>query len=74
MIYTDGIHLVADSLQELHSFAVSIGLSRKYFHGIRRGHPHYDITSKLTLSKVFDSENVEFISSKEILEISKKMK
>jgi hypothetical protein len=46
MIYTDGVHMVADSLAELHAFASSIGLKRIYFHGVRKGHPHYDLTNK----------------------------
>lgn len=29
MIYTDGIHVVGTTLQELHEFAMLIGLSRK---------------------------------------------
>ena len=43
MTYTDGIHLVADSLEELHEFASSIGIKRCWFHGMRKGHPHYDL-------------------------------
>lgn len=37
-------HLMADSIQELHEFAVSIGLPARAFH---RGahHPHYDVTA-----------------------------
>lgn len=37
-------HLMADSIQELHEFAVSIGLpARAFHHGAR--HPHYDVTA-----------------------------
>ena len=41
MVYTDGTHLVADTLIELHKFADKIGLKREWFqdHQI----PHYDI-------------------------------
>ncbi len=37
-------HLMADSLQELHEFAVGISLPARAFH---RGavHPHYDVTA-----------------------------
>jgi len=31
MVYTDGIHLVADSLEELHEFAHKIGLKREWY-------------------------------------------
>ena len=36
-------HLTADSLEELHAFAVNIGFSARAFHQGAR-HPHYDIT------------------------------
>lgn len=37
-------HLMADSVQELHEFAVSIGLPARAFHRGAR-HPHYDVTA-----------------------------
>ena len=46
MILTDGTHLVSDeSLDELHQFAYwKLGLrGRRRFHGLRKGHPHYDV-------------------------------
>lgn len=36
-------HLVADSLDELHSFATLLGLQRSWFQGKGR-YPHYDVT------------------------------
>lgn len=36
-------HLVADSLEELHSFAAAIGLKRDWFQD-RASYPHYDVT------------------------------
>jgi len=35
-------HLVADSLDELHSFALKIGLKRKWFQS-SASYPHYDV-------------------------------
>jgi len=43
MVYTDGKHLVADNINELHRFAQSIGLKRKWFQDHRI--PHYDLTT-----------------------------
>lgn len=43
MVYTDGIHLIADTLEELHRFAYLINLKRCWFHGVRKKHPHYDL-------------------------------
>lgn len=36
-------HLVADSIDELHEFANSLGLKRKWFQ-ISASYPHYDVT------------------------------
>lgn len=44
MVYTDGVHLIADSLEELHAFALSIGLKRCWFQNHR--HKHYDLTTR----------------------------
>lgn len=35
-------HLMADSVDELHTFAASIGLKRSWFQD-KPGHPHYDL-------------------------------
>ena len=46
-------HLLADSVEELHEFAASIGLSKHAFHRAARI-PHYDITEpqrQLVLAK-----------------------
>jgi len=45
VVYTDKIHLVADSEEELHVFAKRIGLKRTWFQDHKR-HPHYDLTTK----------------------------
>ena len=37
-------HLLADSVEELHEFAASIGLSKYAFHRAARI-PHYDVTA-----------------------------
>ena len=53
-VYTDGTHLIADSLDELHAFAAKIGLKRYWFQDAKKLHPHYDITTRRML------ENNEF--------------
>lgn len=45
MLYTDGTHLIADSLDELHGYANKIKLKRGWFESHWR-HPHYDIVNK----------------------------
>lgn len=70
MVYTDGVHLIADSLSELHDFAKSIGLKRCWFQNKRgKNHPHYDLTNKHILQKA-ELNGAKRISSKEIIKIS----
>lgn len=40
--YRQACHLMADSEQELHTFAQRLGLRRAWFQP--RSHPHYDLT------------------------------
>jgi hypothetical protein len=70
MIYTDGIHLIADTLPELHKFALSIGLKRHFFEGVKKRHPHYDLTNEKIKAKALQA-GAERISSKEIVSILK---
>lgn len=72
MIYTDGVHLVADSLDELHKYAVKMGIKKHWFHGTRKGHPHYDIPY-LAAQKVVEDPDVHYITTREILIKSKQM-
>ncbi len=68
MLYTDKIHLVADTIEELHEFAKSIGIGRWYYEGVRKGHPHYDIPRK-KLAAVL--AQVPIVDKRKILEVSK---
>lgn len=36
-------HMVADTLEELHTMAQQLGLKRRWFQTSRSGMPHYDI-------------------------------
>lgn len=38
-------HMTADTTEELHLMASVLGLKKCWFHGVRRGHPHYDLTA-----------------------------
>ena len=53
MVYVDALfcargrewcHMSADTLDELHAFARQIGVPRCWYHGLRKGHPHYDLS------------------------------
>jgi hypothetical protein len=49
MVATDGVHLVADHLDELHAFARRLGLRREWFQDGPR--PHYDLTTRRALER-----------------------
>lgn len=84
MVYTDGTHLVADSLSELNLFAEQIGLNRCYFEGIKKNHPHYDLKNwkkkdlwcgetKQTFYKKAINHGAVDRNKREILRISQEM-
>jgi hypothetical protein len=66
MIYTDKIHLASDrDLEELHTFAESIGLKKCWFHRSKH-HPHYDLTNETIRAKAIESGAV-YVRSKRLL-------
>jgi hypothetical protein len=72
MIYTDGTHLIADSIYELHRFAQKIRLKREWFqeHPI---HPHYDLTTKRVLERAI-SKGAIVVTKKELVNLYRKIK
>jgi len=74
MIITDGIHVVStESLEELHEWAERHGIHRKWFHGARKGHPHYDLPStRKFLIHDFQCKG-QLCASREILLASKRI-
>ncbi len=67
MVYTDGVHLVADDQEELHRFAQSVGLKPQWFQRQRPNHPHYDITTSRMLRKILNTNMVTKISTKQLI-------
>jgi len=73
MIYTDGVHLVVDGLEEeLHLFAQSVGLKRQWFQD-HSHHPHYDITTSRMLRRILSRDTVVRVSTKQLLKLSEGM-
>jgi hypothetical protein len=71
MIYTDGSHLIAESLDELCSYADKIGLNRYWLQLSGRNlHPHFDICGKVK-ERILADINVKKVSAKEIVKICK---
>jgi hypothetical protein len=69
--YTESCHLVADSLEELHSFATRLGLKREWFQDKRL--PHYDLTKgkralavRLGAVEIKFGELVRFLRSRDV--------
>jgi hypothetical protein len=40
-------HMFSADVQELHDFAESLGLQRRWYQGPSSGWPHYDVTEKI---------------------------
>lgn len=57
MIYTDGIHLIADTEEELHVFAKGIGLRRKDF--IDHKHQHYNLIGNMITKAIVNGAMVK---------------
>lgn len=70
MVYTDGVHLVADTLDELHWFAKEIGLKREWFQDHR--HKHYDMTTQAKVRRAL-LRGAKMVSSQMIVEISRRV-
>ncbi len=67
MTYTDGVHLMADSLEELHRFAAKLHLRRQWFQDHPR-HPHYDLTTR-RMGKRAVAEGAQLVTTRELIEI-----
>lgn len=71
-VYIDHVHMVADTLEELHKFAKRISVTRSFFHGTRKGHPHYDLTQQWKIDKAIKAGAL-VVDSKMILLKSKSL-
>ena len=67
MVYTDGSHLIADEIAELHTFALEIGLKKGWFKNIPRN-PHYFVSSKRIMIKAV-KHGAKKINGIELLQI-----
>ena len=66
-IYTDGTHLVGDTLEELHEFAKRLGFKRHWFQEHAR-HPHYDLTTNGALRRALE-KGAKLIAAQEVIRI-----
>ncbi|MDB5192354.1 MAG: hypothetical protein JWQ96_1917 [Segetibacter sp.] len=70
MVYTDGVHLTADSLDELYGYANKLGLNTNWLHFMGRNiHPHFDICGNVK-RRVLGDKSVKKVTCKEIVKLS----
>lgn len=69
MVYTDGIHLTADSLDELYLYANKTGLNPAWIDFMGRTiHPHFNICGHVK-RRVLADMSVQKVSCKEIVRL-----
>jgi len=69
MIYTDGVHMIGSTVDELHQFAEKIGLHRCYYRNPRKKkHPHYDLMNEKIRKKAIDNGAI-FVNDKMIVKL-----
>lgn len=66
-------HMVADTLEELHSFAEQVGIKRHFFHKQRSGMNHYDITEDQHNKIILRRDVMLLATNREFLEKVRKM-
>jgi hypothetical protein len=68
-VYTDGTHLIADTIPELMEYGDAVGLEREWLQlGGISFHPHYDIFGKVKI-RVLKDKSVIRVSSREIVRL-----
>jgi len=69
MVYTDGVHLTADSLGELYEYANKVGLNPDWIDFMGRTfHPHFDICGHVK-RRVLADVSVQKVSCKELVKL-----
>lgn len=72
MIYSDGVHMIASSIEELHEFAASINLHKSYYRNPRKKkHPHYDLMSERVRKAAFENGAI-LVTDREIVRLCRK--
>jgi len=67
MVYTDGVHMIGSSIEELHLFAKQIDLNKCYYRNPRKKrHPHYDLMND-KIRKMAINYGAKLVSNKEII-------
>ncbi len=67
MVCTDGRHLVAGTIEELHEFARRIGLRKRWFQDHR--HPHYDLTTRRMAARAEAAGAIRVANARRLIEV-----
>lgn len=72
MVFSDGIHLIATTIDELHEFANKIELNKCYYRNPRKKkHPHYDLMNDAIRRKAFKNGAI-LVNAREIVKLCRK--
>jgi hypothetical protein len=72
MVYTDRVHMIASSIEELHEFAAKIGLHKCYYRNPRKKrHPHYDLMNEKIREKAIEHGAI-VVTDREIVKLCRK--
>ena len=77
MIFTDRVHMIATTVEELHRFAQTIGLHKCYYRNPRKKrHPHYDLMNEKIRDKAIANGAIfvgkGIIGGKKLVELCRK--
>ena len=71
MLYTDGAHLIAESIDELIRYVTKLGLNPDWIHFMGKNfHPHFDICGQIKKRVLLDKQ-VQKVSKKDIVKLCK---
>jgi len=62
-------HMTADNVDELHAFAVQVGIRRCWFHN-KPGRPHYDVTDGQRTAAL--NAGAVSVSTRQLLEVARR--
>lgn len=71
MLYTDGNHLIADTINELVGYAKKVGLNSEWLDMAGKNfHPHFDICGKVK-QRILADEGVQQVSTRQLITVCK---
>jgi len=69
--YFDGVHLICENLDALHTIAKDIGLKRTHFQD--KDIPHYDLWGR-PAKRILEWDNTKVVSTKKLIKLARSFK